>query len=249
MPFKNKPLKKEPVHSPPPQEQETMSFWDHLEDLRGRLLKTSLGLLLTTLASTFLAGRLMGLLAAPIGGLDNLQSIEVTENFTVFMRVALLSGFILALPCTLYQIMAFITPGLKPGERKWVFLSIPFATLLFLGGVLFAYFIMLPAAVPFLVSFMGVQTIPRLSNYMKFILNILFWIGICFEIPLIAFILAKLKLITARQMLKHWRVAIIASAVLAAVISPTVDPVNMLILMAPLTGLYGLSILLALLAR
>jgi sec-independent protein translocase protein TatC len=108
---------------------------------------------------------------------------------------------------------------------------------------------MLPAAVPFLVSFMGVQTIPRLSNYMKFILNILFWIGVCFEIPLVAFILAKLKLINARQMLRHWRVAVIASAVLAAVISPTVDPVNMLILMAPLIGLYGLSILLTLLAR
>jgi sec-independent protein translocase protein TatC len=248
MPFKKEPRKQETTQ-PPPDEQQTMSFWDHLEDLRGRLLKASLGLVFTTLASTLLASRLMILLAEPIGGLENLQSIEVTENITVFMRVALLSGFILALPYTLYQLMAFVSPGLKPKERKWVFLSIPFATLLFLGGVLFAYYIMLPTAVPFLVSFMGVQTIPRLSNYMKFILNILFWIGVCFEIPLVAFILAKLKLINARQMLRHWRVAVIASAVLAAVISPTVDPVNMLILMAPLIGLYGLSILLTLLAR
>ncbi len=108
---------------------------------------------------------------------------------------------------------------------------------------------MLPAAVPFLVEFMGVETVPRLSNYMAFILNIIFWIGICFEIPLVMFILAKLKLITARQMLKHWRIAIIASAVLAAVISPTIDPVNMVLLMAPLIGLYLLSIVLAALAR
>ncbi len=226
-----------------------MSVWDHLEDLRGRLLKILLGLVGTTLVSLIAANQLMILLAIPIGGLENLQSIEVTENVSVFMRISLLAGFILALPFTLYQIMAFVSPGLKKNERRWIFFSIPFATILFVGGVVFAYFIMLPAAVPFLVNFMGVETVPRLSNYMSFILNIIFWIGVCFEIPLVMFILAKLKLITARQMLKHWRIAIIASAVLAAVISPTVDPVNMILLMAPLIGLYLLSIVLAALAR
>ena len=231
-----------------PPDEKLMSFWDHLEDLRGRLLKILLGLVGTTLVSLIAANQLMTLLAIPIGGLENLQSIEVTENVSVFMRISLLAGFILALPFTLYQIMAFLSPGLKKNERRWIFFSIPFATILFVGGVVFAYFIMLPAAVPFLVNFMGVETVPRLSNYMSFILNIIFWIGVCFEIPLVMFILAKLKLITARQMLKHWRIAIIASAVLAAVISPTVDPVNMILLMAPLIGLYLLSIVLAALA-
>jgi len=225
-----------------------MSVWDHLEELRGRLLKILLGLVVTTLASLIAANQLMILLAIPIGGLENLQSIEVTENVAVFMRISVLAGFILALPFTLYQIMAFVSPGLEKKERRWIYLSIPFATILFVGGVLFAYFVMLPAAVPFLVEFMGVETVPRLSNYMAFILNIIFWIGVCFEIPLLMFILAKLKLITARQMIKHWRIAIIASAVLAAVISPTIDPVNMILLMAPLIGLYLLSIVLAALA-
>lgn len=232
----------------PSSDDNLSSLWDHLEEIRGRLLKALLALVATTFFSVLFTNPLMALLARPIGGLENLQSIEVTENVSVFMRVALLSGFVLALPFILYQALAFLRPGLKPQERKWINLSIPFATLLFASGVAFTYFVMLPAAVPFLVSFLGVETVPRLSNYMKFTLNILFWIGVCFEIPLVAFILAKLKLITARQLLKQWRVAIIASAVLAAVISPTIDPVNMLLLMAPLIGLYGLSIILALLA-
>ncbi|MCD4672759.1 MAG: twin-arginine translocase subunit TatC [Anaerolineaceae bacterium] len=232
-----------------PSDEKMRSIWDHLDELRARLLKILLGLVATTLVSLLAANQLMILLAAPIGGLENLQSIEVTENVSVFMRTSLLAGFILALPFTLYQLMAFVSPGLESKERRWIFLSIPFATLLFVGGVLFAYFIMLPAAVPFLVSFMGVETVPRLSNYMQFTLNIIFWIGVCFEIPLVMFILAKLKLVTARQMIKQWRIAIIASAVLAAVISPTIDPVNMLLLIAPLLGLYLLSILLAALAR
>jgi sec-independent protein translocase protein TatC len=245
---KEKAAPKQPRTKPQPDEK-MMTVWDHLEELRGRLLKALLALVFTTLASLLLANQLMVLLAAPIGGLDKLQSIEVTENITVFMRVALLSGFILALPFILYELMAYISPGLQPEERKWVYWSIPFATLLFTGGVAFTYFIMLPAAVPFLISFMGIETVPRLSNYMKFTLNIIFWVGMCFEIPLVVFILAKLKVVNARQLLKQWRVAIIASAILAAVISPTVDPVNMLLLMAPLMGLYVLSILLALVAR
>ncbi|MDX9864107.1 MAG: twin-arginine translocase subunit TatC [Anaerolineaceae bacterium] len=239
------PAKEKKTSKPPDTE---MSIWSHLEELRGRLVKILIGLIVTTLVSLIAANQLMVLLAIPIGGLENLQSIEVTENVAVFMRISVLAGFILALPFTLYQVMAFVSPGLKKNERRWIFLSIPFATILFAGGVLFAYFVMLPAAVPFLVSFMGVETVPRLSNYMSFILNIIFWMGVCFEIPLVMFILAKLKLITARQMLKHWRIAIIASAVLAAVISPTIDPVNMILLMAPLIGLYLLSIVLAALA-
>jgi len=228
--------------------EKMMSFWDHLEELRGHLLKILVGLVVAIVLSLVFANQLLELLAIPIGGLDKLQSIEVTENVAVFMRISVLAGFILSLPFTLYQVMAFISPGLEKKERRWVYLSIPFATLLFIGGVLFAYFVMLPAAVPFLVEFMGIETVPRLSNYMNFILNIIFWIGVCFEIPLVIFILAKLKLVNARQLLKNWRIAIIASAVLAAVISPTVDPVNMALLMAPLIGLYLLSILLAALA-
>jgi sec-independent protein translocase protein TatC len=108
---------------------------------------------------------------------------------------------------------------------------------------------MLPRTLEFLISFMDVQTIPRFSSYIKFITNLLFWIGVSFEMPLIVFILAKLKIVTAEMLLKQWRYAIILIAVVSAVITPTVDPVNMGLLMVPLVGLYFVSILFAFLAR
>jgi sec-independent protein translocase protein TatC len=225
------------------------SLSEHIDELRSRLLKSLLALVVAVIASFVFANQVITILVQPIGGLDKLQSIEVTENLTVFMKVSLLCGFILALPFITYQIVAFILPGLKPTEKKWLLLSIPFVTLMFLAGVAFAYFVMLQAAIPFLIGFLGVHTIPRLSNYMEFVTNLMFWVGVSFESPLIILILAKFKLVTPKMLLKGWRIAIVVSAVLAAVITPTTDPVNMGLLMAPLLGLYLLSILLALLVR
>ncbi len=165
------------------------------------------------------------------------------------MRVALLSGFILAFPVILFEILAFILPGLKKSEKKWLLLALPFATILFVGGVTFTYFVMLPAAVPFLVNFLGVQTIPSLNNYIKFVTNMMFWIGISFEMPLLIFILAKFGVVSGKMLLKQWRIAVVVIAVIAAVVSPTVDPVNMGLLMLPLFALYILSVLLAFTAK
>jgi len=221
----------------------------HFNELRSRLLKSLIALIVCVLVSFVFTEQIINILVEPIGGLQNLQSIEVTETISVFMKVALLAGFILALPVIAYQIVAFIVPGLEPREKRWLFLSIPFIVILFLGGVAFTYFVMLRAAIPFLVEFMGVKTIPRLSNYMGFVTNLMFWIGVCFEAPLVVMILAKMKIVNARMLIKGWRVAIVLSAGLAAVITPTTDPVNMGLLMAPLMALYLLSILLAFLVR
>lgn len=221
----------------------------HFNELRSRLLKSLIALIVCVLASFLFTEQIINILVEPIGGLQNLQSIEVTETISVFMKVALLAGFIIALPVIAYQIVAFIVPGLEPREKRWLFLSIPFIVILFLGGVAFTYFVMLKAAIPFLVEFMGVKTIPRLSNYMSFVTNLMFWIGVCFEAPLVVMILAKLKIVNARMLIKGWRVAIVLSAGLAAIITPTTDPVNMGLLMAPLMALYLLSILLAFLVR
>jgi len=120
-----------------------------------RLLIILAGLAVGVIVSFAFADRLIQFMAQPIGGLANLQSIEITENVGVFMRVSLLGGFILAFPLILYEIIAFVVPGLKSSERKWVFLSIPLLFLMFVGGVAFTYLVMLPAAVPFLVSFLG----------------------------------------------------------------------------------------------
>lgn len=230
-------------------QEKSMSILDHFEELRMRLLKALIALAVFTFASFYLGEYFLELLVQPIGGLDKVQSIEVTENIGVFMRVSLLSGFILSFPFIFYQILSFILPGLKPKEKKWIFISIPFATIMFVIGVAFAYFIMLPAAIPFLVSFLGINTTPRLSNYINFVTNLLFWIGVSFELPLLIFILAKIKLVSANMLLKQWRIAIVIIAVLAAFITPTVDPVNMALLMLPLLTLYFLSVLLALFAN
>jgi len=221
---------------------------EHIEELRKRLLIAVIALAVTTLASFVFAEQILALLARSIGGLENLQAIEITENVSVFMRVSLLSGFILSFPLIAYELLAFIMPGLEPNERRWVYSFIPIATLLFLSGVAFAYFVMLPVAVPFLVSFLGIPTEVRPASYINFVTNLMFWIGVVFQMPLIVFILAKLRIISAAQLLKQWRLAIVLSAAGAALITPTVDPVNMGLLMAPLIVLYFLSVLFARLA-
>ena len=226
-----------------------MGVWDHVKELRGRLFFALIALVVTTLGSFMFAQYAIEILAVPIGGLQNVVSIEVTENVGVFFRVSLLSGFILALPIILYQLLAYITPGLYPNEKRMLLLSIPIATLLFIGGVAFSYFVMLPTAIPFLVSILGVQTLPRLSNYINFVTNLMFWIGIAFETPLVVFALAKFHIVTAQALLKQWRFAIVIIAVIAAVVTPTPDPVNMGLLMAPLFVLYLLSVLFAYIAN
>jgi sec-independent protein translocase protein TatC len=139
-------------------------------------------------------------------------------------------------------------PGLQPRERKWIWLVIPTATLFFAAGVAFAYFVMLPTALPFLLSFMGIETSPRPGNYFGFVLNLMFWVGVSFEMPLVVFVLARLGIVNVKGLLKQWRFAVIGSAILSALITPTPDPVNMGLMMIPLLGLYLLSVLFAVFA-
>lgn len=232
----------------PPDEQQ-MTLIGHIEELRRRLLFALVALAIAVTASFFFGEKVVAFLTDPIGGLDKVQSIEITENVGVYMRVSLLSGFILAFPVILYEILLFILPGLKPGEKKFVLWAIPLGTLFFAGGVYFAFKVMLPAALPFLTEFLGVTTTPRLSNYISFVTGLLFWIGVCFEMPLFIFIIARFGLVTPGILLRYWRQAIVIIAIAAAVITPTVDPVNMALLMLPLIVLYFISVFFAWLAR
>ncbi|HZU86365.1 MAG TPA: twin-arginine translocase subunit TatC [Anaerolineaceae bacterium] len=224
-------------------------FWDHLKELRTRLVWSFLALILGSVAGFLVAEPIMRILSQPIGGLEFLVAIEITESFVEYMRVALLTGFILALPVIVWQVGGWFTLALEPREKRWLYISIPAATVLFLLGAAFTFFVMLPAAVPFLTGFIAeIKTTPRLSNYIAFVTNLMFWVGLAFETPLLAFILAKLRLLTAGALAKQWRIAIVIIAILAAFITPTGDPFNMMLLMAPLLVLYLVSIGLALLA-
>lgn len=226
-----------------------MTLWQHLDELRRRLLFALIGIAVGIGISLLVTNQILELLAKPIGGFEELQSIEVTENIGVFMRVALLGGFIISLPSTLIQLYFFVKPALKPKEKVWILRAVPLAIVLFLAGSVFAYLVMLPAAIPVLVQFRGPEVVPKWNDYVNFVTSLIFWTGISFEMPLIAFVLSKMGLISAKILIDGWRVALVVIAVAAAIITPTGDPVNMALLMIPLLILYLLSILLAALAR
>ena len=222
-----------------------MTLLEHLEELRRRLVIVSVAVLITTLASFAFAQQLVDLLARPIGGIQMLESIDVTENITVFMKVSLMGGFILAMPVIFFQLIAFIVPGLTKSERRALFIILPAATLLFLSGVAFAYFVMLPRAVPFLLQFLGIPTAPRPQSYFSFVTRLIFWIGASFELPLVMAFLSRLGVLSPEFLARNFRYAIVIIAILAALITPTPDPLNMSLVMAPLLLLYGIGLVLA----
>ena len=222
---------------------------EHITELRRRILIAVGGLIAAVVICFFFSKQIMAYLCRPIGGLDSLTAIEITENVASVFDVSLLAGFILAFPLIAYEIFAFILPGLKETEKAVLFRFLPPVILFFILGICFAFYIVLPAAIPFLTSFMGIKTEVRPSDYISFSTNLIFWIGIVFEMPVIIYMAARLHVVRSEQLLKNWRQAVVVCAVLAMLITPTVDPVNMLLLMAPLIALYFLSILGAKLAE
>lgn len=226
------------------------SILPHVIELRNRLINSAIALVIGVIVASVLSEQIIELAARPLGsaGLETLVAIRVTEPFGVFFRVALTVGAILAAPYIIVQIWIFVAAGLKTGERRWFYLFAPFAVLLFLAGVAFAYFVMLPVSVQFLINFMGFNATPTIENYIKFVTTVLLWVGIAFEMPLIMFALAKLGFVNAGMLARNWRIALVLITVLAAFITPTPDPINMGIVAAPLFVLYLLSIVLALFA-
>ena len=222
---------------------------EHIGALRKHLFRAVIALFITTGLRFVFATQILDFLAEPIGGIEKLQAIEVTESIGAFMRVSLLSGFALAFPYILFEVFTFVNPGLKKRERVLILMSLPFAAMLFIAGLAFAWFVMLPTALPFLLQFMDIITKPRPSNYIRFVTNLMFWIGIAFQFPLVIFVLASLGIVRAETLVRGWRIAIIGIAVLAAIVTPTVDPVNMGLVMLPMIILYFFSIFLAKIAQ
>ncbi len=230
--------------------QNPQGIFENLNDLRKHLIRMVLAVALTTGLSLVFNHQILTSLSAPLpGGLESLVAIEVTEPIGTVMRVALLSGFALAFPYIAFEVWWFMAPGLHAASRRWGLLAIPISVLFFLGGMAFSFYVLLPAALPFMLNFMGIATIPRPSNYIVFVTGLMFWIGVAFEFPLVIFLLAKLRLVSARQLIQQWRLAMVIIAVIAAMVTPTVDPVNMALVMGPLIVLYFLSIGLAMVAR
>jgi sec-independent protein translocase protein TatC len=229
-------------------ENRPMSVLEHLVELRQRLIKAILALIITTFVSLLFTHRFLSLLTAPMG--DNLpQAIGPTETIVIYFKVALIGGFALAMPVIVYQLISFLVPGLYPHERRYLYIIVPAASLLFASGVAFAQYVMLPATIPFLLNFMGdiIRQQWSIEKYISLVTGLLFWVGVIFETPLVIAFLAYLGVVSPGMLWKNFRYAIVIIAIIAAVATPTPDPINMALLMLPLVLLYLLSILLALL--
>lgn len=217
-------------------------FWDQVEALRGHLLRAVLGIVVGVAISFTFTQRLVQFLALPVGGLSALRAIEVTESVGVFMKVALLAGIAISLPYVAFEFWLFAAPGLRPRERVFGMVGIPLAALFFVGGMAFTYYMLLPSALPFLLNFLGIQAALRPQSYFSFITGLMFWIGAAFEFPLVIYVLTAMGFVKPQALRRQWRLAVVIIAVVAAAITPTVDPVNMGLVMLPMILLYFLSI-------
>jgi sec-independent protein translocase protein TatC len=224
------------------------SLWEHVDALRMHLLRMIIGLALGVGVSFYFTIPLMEFLAGPVGGLGKLQAIQVTEGIGVYMRVALMSGVAIMLPYLAFELWLFAAPGLKPRDRKMGLLGIPLAALLFLMGLACTYYLLLPPALPWLANFTKIPQAWTANNYFGFVTSLMLWIGLSFEFPLVIYILTSIGFVKPQILLRQWRFAIVIISIIAAVITPTIDPVNMGLVMLPMTLLYFVSIALSYIA-
>jgi len=223
-------------------EQARAMFWEHVEALRMHLLRSVLGIAVGVGIAFIFTPQMVDFLAVPVGGLGALKAIEVTESVGVFMKVALLAGIAIALPYVAFEFWLFAAPGLRRREKFFGLIGIPLALIFFVGGMAFTYYMLLPSALPFLLNFLGIQAQLRPQSYFSFVTGLMFWIGVAFEFPLVIYVLTAIGFVQPRVLAQQWRIAIVIIAIVAAAITPTVDPVNMGLVMLPMIGLYFISI-------
>jgi sec-independent protein translocase protein TatC len=228
----------------------TESFISHLIELRSRLLRVVLGFVLVFIGLFPFANKIYSLLAAPmlaklpVGA--QMIATSVTTPFFVPMKVAMMTAFVISLPHTLYQIWAFVAPGLYPTEKKLMLPVIIFATVLFLTGMAFAYFAVFPVVFGFIVSSapIGVAVMTDISEYLDFVMTLFMAFGLAFEVPIAVVLVARFGWVNIEQ-LREWRGYVIVGAfVLGAIFTPP-DIISQFMLAVPLWLLYELGILIA----
>lgn len=232
-------------------EEGLMSLREHLIELRDRVFRAVLGIVVGTAVGFWAAGPVLKYFQDNIcpPGVDDcrLQIIDPTEGLVVFFKVAIYIGVALSLPVTLYQLIRFVVPGLTPTEKKMLLIALPFVSILFVVGSSFALTIVIPAMIRFLGGF-GLEWFRpdfRATPVLSLALSVTLWMGLVFEMPLVMVLLTKLGVVTWKKLLSWWRYALVIILILAAIITPTPDPVNMAIVAGPMLLLYGLGIFLA----
>ena len=233
-----------------------LTVGQHLQELRRRLIIATVATVATTVVAFVFYKPLVRALLRPadfgVAGGEGAQLvfIDVTEMLGVTIKVSLTAGLILASPIILYQVVMFVAPGLSSREKRFLFVSLPVSLLAFAAGVAFAYFVLIPPAMNFLLdlgSDLATPTI-RIGTYINVVVRLLFWMGVVFETPLVMLILAKLGIVTSKGFARWRRPWIVLAFVLSALITPTIDPVNQCMVAIPLIVLYEVGIWLTKLA-
>jgi sec-independent protein translocase protein TatC len=242
----------EPVKKPAdefPGEVE-MPLVDHLEELRRRILRSLLAVVVGAVACLAAVRPLVRLLEAPAEGIRFLQ-LAPGEFLFVSLKVAGYAGLTLALPYVLYEGLAFVLPGLSRRERRLVAPAVAGSSVLFLLGLCFAWWALVPAALRFLISYGAdvVEPIWSIERYLDFVLVLMLATALAFQLPVLQLLLGALGLIDARRMLSAWRWVVLISALAGAVLTPSTDPVTMLLLSGAITALYLVGVALVALSQ
>ena len=234
-----------------------MTLLDHLRELRSRLIKISLGVIAGLGVGLWIVNGtdFIAYLIRNFVGEKGVQITDVTEAFTSYIGIALTIGITLAMPIIIYQIIAFMAPGLEPKEKRWLYLGLPLVILFFVGGLAFGWFITAPAAIKFLIGF-GISNAdglidarPRLDNFVDILTRLLLINGIIFEMPMVMFVLAKLGVLNPIKLAKYRRYVVLLVVVIAAIVTPTGDPANLALVAVPMYILFEFGLLLARLAQ
>lgn len=229
------------------------SIVEHLQELRKRIVYALISFMVCLVIAVSFAQPVFHYIMATATVGDNVEIVQLTfgDAFLTQFRLAIIGALILAFPVVLYQLISFILPALKPNERRILYMGLPFATLLFVAGWSFGWFIVVPLTKTFFLDVAGVAGItPYItpSAYISFVLSICNPLGIAFELPLVVYILAKLGLVTAEFLARIRKFAFLGLLILAAFLSPP-DVISMGIFLVPLYGLYEFSIIVARFAR
>lgn len=228
-------------------EEKEMTFIEHLEELRWRIIYSLIGILIGTIVAWVFIDLLVEevlLRPAKESGVS-LQNLKPFGQIFLYFQIALIAGLIISIPNVFFQFWKFISPALRKHERKYILAIVIFSTICFLAGIAFAYFVMLPLALSFAAQF-GTQTIKNefaVDEYMSIIISVMLAAGLVFELPMLSFFLSKLGILKPSFMRKYRKHSIVIIMVASAVLTPGTDPVSQVILAVPLVLLYEISIL------
>ena len=226
-------------------EGHVMSVIEHLEELRMGIIRSFIAVVVGLSVALFFGKDILRILKIPAGDIT-FQALSLEEPILVYLKVSFYAGLVIAAPFILAEVCRFISPGLTAKERKAVLPVIIASPFLFVCGAAFAYFCVLPSMLHFFTSFGEgfIQVNQRLDFYISLVSSFLLYMGLCFQLPLVICALSFTGLVTSKHLLKFWRYAIFGAGVVAAVVTPDPTAFSMLVTMAALVALYGLSIIL-----